>query len=124
MDPSKVAMIVPAAGSGKRFGAAENKLFSMLNGKPVWQHTFDSPLDDRFFEGGPTATPTIDGDHLYVLGRQGDLFCFERATGNVVWQINLIDETNVRAPGWGFSSSPARNMLFFTRSKKNHFSST
>ncbi len=79
---------------------------SIQDGKPVWHHTFDSPLDDRFFEGGPTATPTIDGDRVYVLSRQGDLFCFERTTGKINWQKNLIDETNIRAPGWGFAGSP------------------
>ena len=31
-----VAVIMPAAGSGRRFGAATNKLFADLDGKPVW----------------------------------------------------------------------------------------
>lgn len=45
MDPKKVtreipsssiAAIVPAAGSGKRFGSEENKLFARLAGQPIW----------------------------------------------------------------------------------------
>ena len=35
----KVAVILPAAGSGQRFGASENKLFSDLAGEPLWVHS-------------------------------------------------------------------------------------
>jgi 2-C-methyl-D-erythritol 4-phosphate cytidylyltransferase len=33
-----VAAILPAAGSGQRFGSASNKLFAELAGKPLWFH--------------------------------------------------------------------------------------
>lgn len=33
-----VAAILPAAGSGQRFGSERNKLFAMLAGKPLWSH--------------------------------------------------------------------------------------
>jgi 2-C-methyl-D-erythritol 4-phosphate cytidylyltransferase len=36
--PGCIAAIVPAAGSGQRFGAERNKLFATLAGKPVWFH--------------------------------------------------------------------------------------
>jgi len=34
-----VAAILPAAGSGQRFGDSKNKLFSSLNGDPLWVHS-------------------------------------------------------------------------------------
>ena len=34
-----VAVILPAAGSGRRFGASANKLFAELAGQPVWYRT-------------------------------------------------------------------------------------
>ncbi len=34
-----VAVILPAAGSGQRFGAGENKLFASLSGMPIWLHS-------------------------------------------------------------------------------------
>ncbi len=34
-----VAAIVPAAGSGRRFGDERNKLFAPLAGKPLWYHS-------------------------------------------------------------------------------------
>lgn len=36
--PGSIAAILPAAGSGQRFGAASNKLFAELAGKPLWFH--------------------------------------------------------------------------------------
>ncbi len=34
-----VVAVFPAAGSGQRFGAAKNKLFSSLAGEPLWLHS-------------------------------------------------------------------------------------
>jgi len=36
---ASVVAILPAAGSGQRFGASENKLFSLLAGEPLWLHS-------------------------------------------------------------------------------------
>ena len=40
-------------------------------------------------EGGPTSTPTVDGDAVFTLSRQGDQFCFDAATGllrrSIIW---------------------------------------
>ena len=33
-----IAVIIPAAGSGSRFGDVRNKVFAMLAGKPLWLH--------------------------------------------------------------------------------------
>ena len=76
------------------------------SGKVIWKHSYDCPLDDRFFEGGPTSTPTIDGDRVYTLSRQGDLHCFDALAGTVLWSKNVAQDAEVRIPGWGFSSSP------------------
>jgi len=75
-------------------------------GKSIWQHTYECAIDDRFFEGGPTSTPTIDGVCVYSLSRQGELFCCNKENGKVLWSKNVAEETNARIPGWGFSSSP------------------
>ncbi|WP_182867693.1 2-C-methyl-D-erythritol 4-phosphate cytidylyltransferase [Stieleria mannarensis] len=36
ISPNHVAVILPAAGSGRRFGREENKLFAVLAGDPIW----------------------------------------------------------------------------------------
>ena len=38
LEPGCIAAILPAAGSGQRFGAARNKLFVDLAGQPLWYH--------------------------------------------------------------------------------------
>ena len=39
MSPDPIAVILPAAGSGTRFGTHQNKLFAVLAGRPIWQHS-------------------------------------------------------------------------------------
>ena len=76
------------------------------SGKVNWRHTYPSELGDKYFEGGTTGTPTIDGDRLYTLSRWGDVFCLDAASGKVVWSVNLQKEHGVRVPGWGFGGAP------------------
>jgi outer membrane protein assembly factor BamB len=77
-----------------------------VTGKAIWSHTYDAPLGMLNFEGGPTATPTVEGDKVYTLSRWGDLFCFDAASGKVRWSRNLPKETGVPVPAWGFAGSP------------------
>ncbi|MBC8161398.1 MAG: amidohydrolase, partial [Roseiflexaceae bacterium] len=60
-----------------------------LKGTEIWKHTYPQPLDARQFEGGPGGTPTVDGEKVYTLSHQGDLFCLAAASGKVVWSKNL-----------------------------------
>jgi outer membrane protein assembly factor BamB len=56
---------------------------------------------------GPRATPTVDGDRLYVLTGGGDLACLETVTGKKLWQVNLKKELHGQmASGWGYTESP------------------
>lgn len=75
-------------------------------GKEVWKHSYAADLGDKYYEGGTSATPTIDGDKVYHLSRWGDLFCFEAATGKVVWNKNVQQETGANIPDWGFAGAP------------------
>ncbi|MBC8350595.1 MAG: PQQ-like beta-propeller repeat protein [Planctomycetes bacterium] len=87
--------------------------FDAETGDTRWTHTYEAPLNDNFFEGGPTSTPTIDQDAVYTLSREGDVFCFDVKTGDVRWSKNVAEEAEVRVPGWGFGASPVvhGNML-------------
>lgn len=86
----------------------ENIIFCLdvSNGQTIWKYAFPADLDDRDFEGGPTSTPTIDGDRVYVLSRSGDLFCLGATTGTKHWQKQIVDDLQVRLPGWGFAAAP------------------
>jgi outer membrane protein assembly factor BamB len=75
-------------------------------GSVLWKHSYASDLGDKYFEGGTTHTPTIDGDRVYTLGRWGDAFCFDLKSGKVLWSVQLLKELGFPAPSWGFGGSP------------------
>jgi outer membrane protein assembly factor BamB len=98
--------------SGRVFtaGHADEKdsvfCFDADTGKVLWKHSYPSELGDKYFEGGTTATPTIDGDRVFWLSRWGDTFCFNAADGKVIWNKNVQKETKARVPDWGFTGAP------------------
>ncbi|EMI20061.1 Pyrrolo-quinoline quinone [Rhodopirellula maiorica SM1] len=61
---------------------------------------------------GPRSTPTIMGDRVYALGATGMLLCIEIASGEQVWNADLLElagwnqaESETAIP-WGRSASP------------------
>jgi outer membrane protein assembly factor BamB len=87
--------------------------FDVKSGRELWKHTFPLELDPNMFEGGPRATPTLDGGHVYTVSHQGDLWCLDAATGKKVWYHHYQKDFGGRRPDWGFSGSPtvAGNLL-------------
>ena len=77
-----------------------------LSGELVWKHEYDCPLDPKYFEGGPTSTPTVEGGRVYTLSRRGQVFVFDAAGGDLIWGRDLADEHGLPMPSWGFSGSP------------------
>ena len=76
------------------------------SGKEIWKHSYPADLGDKYYEGGTSATPTIDGAKVYHLSRWGDLICFAAATGKVAWEKNVQRETGANIPDWGFAGAP------------------
>jgi outer membrane protein assembly factor BamB len=91
---------------GHADGADTVFCFDADSGKLLWKHSYPAELGDKYFDGGTTGTPTVDGDRVYSLSRWGDLFCLEAATGKVVWSKNVQQETGARVPEWGFGGAP------------------
>jgi outer membrane protein assembly factor BamB len=75
-------------------------------GAEIWTHRYPSRLIDVLHEGGPAATPTIDGERVYTLGKEGQLFCLDRKSGDVIWETILTEDLDVPIPEWGFAASP------------------
>jgi outer membrane protein assembly factor BamB len=75
-------------------------------GRVAWTHAYAAEIGDKFFEGGPTSTPAVDGGRVYAVARAGEVFCLDAATGKVVWSTNFAEAAGVPAPGWGFGGSP------------------
>lgn len=76
------------------------------NGNIVWKYSFPSPLQPAMFEGGQDSTPTVDGDSVFALGRQGQFFCLNKATGAVVWSKDFVKDFGATVAKWGYSGSP------------------
>jgi outer membrane protein assembly factor BamB len=55
---------------------------------------------------GPRATPTVDGERVYVLGAMGRLTALESATGRVVWQKDFVRDFGAEVPSWGMAAAP------------------
>lgn len=59
----------------------------------------------RYF--GPRATPTVEGDRIYVLGQWGDLLCVSAKDGTEVWRKNLFADFKGKIMSvWDYSESP------------------
>ena len=78
--------------------------FNEADGEPLWTHEYDCPYTISY-AAGPRTTPTVDGERVYTLGAEGHLFCFEAATGKVIWSKVLSSEDHP-APMWGFAAHP------------------
>ena len=83
-------------------------------GREIWTHPFLASLNPLRYEGGPNATPTVDGKRLYCFAREGDIFCFNAADGEILWQKNMIKDFGLQKLEYGYSSSPVieNDMLF------------
>ena len=107
------------AGNGRAYTAGHANgsdtifCFDAVTGNEIWKQSYPSELGDKFFEGGTTGSPTLDGERLYWLSRWGDLYCFDAASGKIIWSSQLVKETAARVPSWGFSGSPTvyKNLL-------------
>ncbi|MGH9220338.1 MAG: PQQ-binding-like beta-propeller repeat protein, partial [Vicinamibacterales bacterium] len=55
---------------------------------------------------GPRATPTVDGDRVYVLGAMGRLLALDAATGKIAWQKDFVRDFDASIPSWGISGAP------------------
>ena len=77
-------------------------------GEILW--TREWPTTYRMLMGsyaiGPRATPTVDGNRLYVVGASGALLCLDVQTGEVVWQKDYRADYDSYVPTWGIASSP------------------
>ena len=79
--------------------------FEAGTGKTLWKHTYAAQLGPQWYEGGPGATPTVDGNRVLTISKWGDVFCLDAAQGTVLWQRDLRQD-GVKPNRWGFAGSP------------------
>jgi outer membrane protein assembly factor BamB len=119
--PIKAGFAGPAVADGRVFvvdfvetrkprGTERALALDEKTGKVLW--TQEWPVDYRgmSYAIGPRATPTVDGDRVYVAGADGKLFCLDVKTGAIRWQKDYVADygadRSTWAFDWGFSSAP------------------
>jgi outer membrane protein assembly factor BamB len=103
----------PAVAGGRVFltdRLAEENLervlcFDAATGRQLWKHQYEAPYSISY-PVGPRATPTVDGDRVYVLGAVGHLLCLSAADGAIVWQKHLPTDFGTELPTWGMAAAP------------------
>ena len=80
------------------------------DGTSIWKTKIGPSWEDQFL--GPRSTPTIDGDHVYVMSTEGEVFCLKAASGEKVWSRSLPSDYGshlMQAMGttdWRYAESP------------------
>lgn len=92
-------------GRTKIQGEERVRALDAATGAVKWTYRYDQPLE-LSFPNGPRATPTVDGDKVYVLGAEGRLTCLTLADGKRVWDVDFKKTYGVPSPIWGFSGHP------------------
>ncbi len=96
---NRVLMLYQSGGNQKAL------CLDAANGKTLW----DTPIGPEYENGqgdGPRATPTIDGDAVYVYGGEGMLAALTLADGKIRWQHDVPKELGVKPAEYGMASSP------------------
>lgn len=75
-------------------------------GKTLWQISYPCELLPRMHEGGPGSTPTIDGETVYTLSKEGQIHALSLADGKILWQHKLQEKLSLGLPDWGYAGSP------------------
>ena len=91
--------------AGKR-GTERALCLDEKSGKLLWTQEWDADYQGMSYDTGPRATPTVDGDRVYVVGATGILLCLDARTGRVVWRRDYVKDYGMRLPTWGVSSAP------------------
>ena len=75
-------------------------------GNEIWKQSYPCRLFRKNHEGGPTATPTVDGDAIYTFSKNADAIRFKASDGQIVWHKRLVRDLKIKNPTWYHSSSP------------------
>lgn len=90
---------------GNRDGQETVYCFDAVTGRELWKFSYPCGLVDNLHLGGPGSTPTVDGDRVYTLSKEGHLHALRVADGGVLWKLELQKQFETTLPEWGFTSS-------------------
>jgi len=92
------------------------RCFDLSTGKELWKFEYESPGSVMF--PGSRSVPTVDGNHVYSCGLNGELYCIDINTHKPVWSKNIWTDYGGRPntgersrepggfPAWAISQCP------------------
>ncbi len=89
-----------------RKGVERAICFDEQTGRRIWVQEWEADYAGLGYDLGPRATPTVDGDRVYVLGAMGDLLCLRVRDGSVLWRKQYMKDFGAQLPTWGFAAAP------------------
>ncbi|HEY1379123.1 MAG TPA: PQQ-binding-like beta-propeller repeat protein [Gemmataceae bacterium] len=73
----------------------------------LWRFEYATDYRDRYgYDGGPRASPVVDGDRVYIHGPDGMLHCVRAADGKPVWNVDTHAAYGVVQNFFGVSGVP------------------
>ncbi|MGH9720831.1 MAG: PQQ-binding-like beta-propeller repeat protein [Bryobacteraceae bacterium] len=77
-------------------------------GKILWTREWEADYTGLMgtYAIGPRATPTVDGDRVYVQGAKGALLCLNARDGEVIWRKDYVKDYGTQVPVWGMTGAP------------------
>jgi outer membrane protein assembly factor BamB len=111
--PIRVGFAGPAVANGRVFvldyiqtrrpkGTERALALDEKTGRILWTREWEVDYSGMQYAYGPRATPTVDGDRVYVAGADGKLLCLDVATGAVKWQKDYVVDLGASPQSWGF----------------------
>jgi outer membrane protein assembly factor BamB len=111
--PVKAGYAGPAVADGRVFvtdweptqgmrGIERAMALDEKTGQILWVQQWEANYAGIQWEVGPGATPTVDGDRVYVLGRTGVLSALHVDSGEILWRKNFSNDYGVDRMQWGF----------------------
>lgn len=95
-------------------------LFAFDNlGNLLWKSDFGKEWVINY--QGSRSAPTVVDDLIYVTSGIGNLYCFNRHTGEEIWNVDMLNELHGSVPLYGYSESVIieDDMLFCTPGGKD-----
>lgn len=90
-------------------------LFALdMEGNILWKTPYGRAWTNSYSES--RATPTLEGNRIYVSSAMGDIACVNAENGTIIWHMKAIEELEGAYPRWGLAESLLlfEDKVFFT----------